>query len=121
MCLQVNLYIEGNHWITISNINVSDTPGFSANTVNVYDSLYKGISQETKSLIGEYHQGDKVKINIMNVQQQEDGSDCGVFAGIDPTMNNEQSNFTHARSHLISSLIQGSIPKFPSVPAKREP
>ena len=46
----------------------------AANTVNVYDSLYKGISQETKSLIGEYHQGDKVKINIMNVQQQENGS-----------------------------------------------
>ena len=53
------------------------------------------INQETKSLIGEYHQGDKVKINIMNVQQQENGSDCGVFAiafaktilaGIDPTM-----------------------------------
>ena len=64
----------------MSNINVSDTPGFSANTVNVYDSLYKDISQETKSLIGEYHQGDKVKINIMNVQQQENGSDCGVFA-----------------------------------------
>ena len=38
------LHTEGNHWITISNINVSDTPGFSANTVNVYDSLYKGIS-----------------------------------------------------------------------------
>ena len=120
------LHNEGNHWITISNINVSDTPGFSANTVNVYDSLYKGTSQETKSLIGQYHQGDKVKINIMNVQQQENGSDCGVFAiafaktilaGIDPTM----EYFTNARSHLISSLIQGSIPKFPSVPAKREP
>ena len=120
------LHTEGNHWITISNINVSDTPGFSANTVNVYDSLYKGISQETKSLIGEYHQGNKVKINIMNVQQQENDSDCGVFAiafaktilaGIDPTM----EYFTNARSHLISSLIQGSIPKFPSVPAKREP
>ena len=92
--------------------------------MNVYDSLYKDISQETKSLIGEYHQRDKVKINIMNVQQQENGSDCGVFAiafaktilaGIDPTM----EYFTNAISHLISSLIQGSIPKFHSVPAKK--
>ena len=58
----------------------------------------------------------------MNVQQQENGSDCGVFAiafaktilsGIDPTM----EYLTNARS----SLIQCSIPKFPSVPAKREP
>ena len=67
----------------------------------------------------------------MNVQQQENGSDCSVFAisfaktilaGLSfqlfhPTM----EYFTNARSHLISSLIQGSIPKFPSVPAKREP
>ena len=113
------LHTEGNHWITISNINVSDTPGFSTNTVNVYDSLYKGTSQKTKSLIGEYHQGDKVKINIMNVQQQENGSAFAktILAGIDPTM----ECFTNARSHLISSLIQSSIPKFPSVPAKREP
>ena len=46
----------------------------------------------------------------MNVQQQENESDCGVFAiafaktilaGMDPTM----EYFTNPRSHLISSLV----------------
>ena len=35
------LHTEGIHWITINNINVSDTPGFSANTVNVYDFVQR--------------------------------------------------------------------------------
>ena len=39
------LHVNGNHWITISNIGVSD------NSVNVYDSLYNGITQTTKELI----------------------------------------------------------------------
>ena len=46
----------------------------------MYDSLYNGINQATKELIGKYVHKDKVKINIMNVQQQENDSDCGVLA-----------------------------------------
>ena len=68
------LLVNGNHWITISNIGVSD------HSVNVYDSLYNGINQATKELIANYVQKDNVKINIMNVQQQENESNCGVFA-----------------------------------------
>ena len=52
----------------------------STNTANVYDSIYRKIPHDTKFLIGQYHQGDKVRINIMHVQQQENDSDCGVFA-----------------------------------------
>ena len=59
------LHVNGNHWITISNIGVSD------HSVNVYDSLYNGINQVTKELHAKYVHKDKVKINIMNVQQQE--------------------------------------------------
>ena len=36
------LHVNGNHWITISNIGVSDQ------SVNVYNSLYNGINQATK-------------------------------------------------------------------------
>ena len=120
------LHIEGNHWITISNINVAETSKSSANTVNVYDSMYKIITHDTKLLIGQYHQGDKVRINIMHVQQQQNGSDCGVFAiafakallsGIDPT----QISFIDPRTHLSEHLVKGSIPAFPSVPTRRAP
>ena len=64
------LHVEGNHWITISNI------GEKENCVNLYDSLYNGVSQATKELIANYMNKDKVKINIINVQQQENNSDC---------------------------------------------
>ena len=59
------LYVEGNNWITISNI------GEKENCVNLYDSLYNGVSQATKELIANYMNKDKVKINVINVQQQE--------------------------------------------------
>ena len=68
------IHVNGNHWITISNIGLSDR------SVNVYDSLYNGINQATKELIAKYVNKDKVKINIMNVQQQENEIDCGAFA-----------------------------------------
>ena len=37
-------------------------------------------TQTTKELIVKYVHKEKVKINIINVQQQENDSDCGVFA-----------------------------------------
>ena len=47
------LHVNGNHWITISNIGVSD------NSVNVYDSLYNCITQTTKELIAKYVHKEK--------------------------------------------------------------
>ena len=114
------LHVNGNHWITISNIGVSDQ------SVNVYDSLYNGINQATKELIAKYVHKDKVKINIINVQQQENESDCGVFAiafakclleGKDPS----QYDFVNPRKHLAQYLPQGIIPEFPKVLAEHLP
>ena len=111
------LHVNGNHWITISNIGVSD------NSVNVYDSLYNGITQTTKELIAKYVHKEKVKINVINVQQQENNSDCGVFAiafakclleGKDPSL----YHFVNSRNHLAHCLPQGIIPEFPKVLAE---
>ena len=63
------LHISVDHWRTISNINITSIQGFSANSVNVYDSMYSSILEETKVLIGQYTKQHTVKINIMNVQQ----------------------------------------------------
>ena len=68
------LNVEGNHWITISNI------GEKENCVILCDSFYCGVSQTTKELIANYMNKDRVKTNVINVQQQENISDCGVFA-----------------------------------------
>ena len=40
--------------------------------------MYNSLSQITKELVGNYMNKDKVKINVINVQQQENASDCGV-------------------------------------------
>ena len=90
--------------------------------VNVYDSSYTEMDQDTKLLIGNYTNANKNKINIMNVQQQQNGSDCGVFAiafaksllsGRDPT----QLNFIDPRNHLFAHLPYNQIADFPTEPA----
>ena len=62
----------------------------------------------------------------MNVQQQENGSDCGVYAiafaksileGKNPT----ELHFSDPRQHLASHLVKGNIPSFPSISARRTP
>ena len=114
------LHVNGNHWITISNIGISD------NSVNVYDSLYNGITQTTKELISKYVHKDRIKLNIINVQQQENDSDCGVFAiafakclleGKDPSL----YDFVNPRKHLAQFLPEGIIPPFPKVFAEHIP
>ena len=62
----------------------------------------------------------------MNVQQQENESDCGVFAiafakclldGKDPS----EYDFVNHRKHLAQYLPQGIIPEFPKVLAEHLP
>lgn len=107
------LLVRDNHWITISNINSVQ------NNINVYDSLYKCMDHDTKLLICNYCKSKKLKLNIMNVQQQQNESDCGVFAiafakslliGEDPT----ELIYSHPRDHLAYFMPQRLIPKFPS-------
>ena len=90
--------------------------------VNVYDSSYTEMNQDTKLLIGNYTNTNKMKINIMNVQQQQNGSDCGAFAktllsGRDHT----QLDFIDPRNHLSAHLSYNQIPDFPTEPARRSP
>ena len=69
---------------------------------------------------------DKVKINVINVQQQENGSDCGVFAiayaqclleGKNPA----EYDFIDPRKYLAHNLPNGSLHKFPKVLAEHLP
>ena len=80
--------------------------------------LYSGVSRATKELIANYMNKDKVKINVINVPQQENKSDCGVFAityaqclleGKNPA----EYDFIYSRKHLAQYLPTGCLPKFP--------
>ena len=110
-------HISGNHWITITNSNKGNTADVS--TVYVYDSLAQPLSDKTKALIYQYHGSDKVSIKVMNVQRQENSSDCGSYAiafaksllaGNDPT----ELCFINPRQYLIDHLPNGEIPNFPT-------
>ena len=114
------LHVNGDHLITISDRDVSD------NSVNVYDSFYNFITQTTKELIAKYVHKDKVKINFMNVQQEEKGSDFGLFSislakclleGKDLSL----YDFVNPWKHLAQYLPQGIIPEFPKVLAEHLP
>ena len=91
--------------------------------MNVSDSLCNSITQTTKELTAKYVHEEKVKINIINVQQQENNSDCGVFAtafdkclleGMDPSLHDP-------RKHWAQYLPQEIIPEFPKLLAEHLP
>ena len=113
------LHVNKSHWITISNINMNNPKDASRSTVYVYDSLHGKLTAEIKELISHFHQGDKIKMFVMNTQLQENGNDCGLFAiafaksilaGQDPT----EVHYISPRMHLSSYMPIGEIPMFPT-------
>ena len=65
----------GNHWVCLSSI------GCSSGHVNLYDSFFHDvvcddIEEQARSLLGQDFRG----INVVPIQQQLNGSDCGIFA-----------------------------------------
>ncbi|PFX12745.1 hypothetical protein AWC38_SpisGene23247 [Stylophora pistillata] len=84
------LHAGNNHWVCVSSIGC--VPGY----VNLFDSLYhdsviiQEVEEQTNDLLG----GRLIALDPKPVQQQTNGSDCGVFAvafatslvfGVDPT------------------------------------
>jgi hypothetical protein len=110
------LHVNNCHWILIAN-----TGEFPMNVVQIYDSLYTSVSNATKKNICNFVNvaENELVLKVMNVQQQSDGSSCGVFAaafavslafGCDPT----HLIFFQIREHLASCLQAGNLERFPS-------
>ena len=111
------LHVNNNHWVCVSSINC--TSGY----VNLMDSLSNSvISQEitqlVENLLGPRYKG----INQLPVQQQQNGSDCGVFAIAFATClvygrNPSQAHFDipRMRPHLLKCLKARSIELFPTI------
>ena len=107
-----------NHWLTIPTI------GLPASTVNVYDSLYQSLSQCTIDQICAvmFSTNDAVDVRFIDVEQQTNNSDCGVYAIAYATslcfsedINCIQFCVSKMRSHLISCLEKGQMSPFPSI------
>ena len=115
------LNVRHSHWVCASNKSCN------AGTVKIYDSLRTGdiplSAKEVISALLHYHyQKKKVTLIFPDVQQQSDGSACGVFAlayaytlcqGEDPV--EIQYDVLKMRPHFLSCLQKGEFTVFPSV------
>ena len=110
------LHTGNSHWVCISSVGC--LPGH----VNLYDSLYDSVlRQEIEEQANDLLGGRLEALNPMPVQQQRNGSDCGVFAiafstclvfGEDPTFVN--FDMLKMRPHLTACLRNGRMSLFPS-------
>ena len=114
----VQILHKGNaHWVCVSSV------GCLAGMVNLYDSLFHDIIElEVEEKIHNLMAESFIGIITLPVQQQKNGSDCGVFAiafatcivyGIKP----EEVSFDipKLRPHLVECLGSNTIVPFPVV------
>ena len=65
----------GSHWIVVSNVNCEPS------TVDVYDSAYAYIDNDTKQICSFFRPvGDVLKLRMPNTQCQLNSFSCGVLA-----------------------------------------
>ena len=110
------MHVRNNHWCVVS------TVGCESGVIRVYDSLFKSVSRETLRLIVSmvYSQSSDLKITMMDVEKQSNGSDCGVLAiayafdicnGLNPC--NVRFDQNKIRQHLATCLEIFQASRFP--------
>ena len=122
------LNINGNHWITVSNIHQEVA---ERNTIYMYDSMLPSrINIGTKRQICSLMKppAKTLSIFLVDVMAQPNLYDCGVFAianatelahGKDPAKAQWDAN--KMRSHLLSCLQEGRMNRFPISIVRRVP
>lgn len=112
------LHVGNSHWVCVSSI------GCNPGDVKLFDSLFRNIvlsevEDQVKCLVGEEY---FKQINPVSVQQQNNGSDCGIFAiafatclayGSAPEMTHFDTK--QMRRHLLECLKSESMEIFPTL------
>ncbi|KAK2555743.1 hypothetical protein P5673_022310 [Acropora cervicornis] len=111
------LHTGNHHWVCASSVGC--LPG----TVNLYDSLFHDIiANEVEEQLKDLMANNLTGINIVAVQQQGNGSDCGVFSiafatcivyGRDPGI--VTFDVPQMRPHLSQCLNTGLLSPFPQI------
>lgn len=106
---------DGNHWITISNYLCKDP-----NQVHIYDSYFRSLKRDLKKVLANLYGSQGVlKVVWPAYQEQNDASDCGLFAiaaacsilhGDDPSQLSYQQSAM--RSHLKNCFKDGVMRPF---------
>ena len=101
------------HWITISNV------GCRQGTINYFDSLYRKVSsQSLKQIACIMFVNNEITIDVIPVQMQQNGTDCGLFAIAFATsiLHGEHPaivKYDQMRSHFVKCIKAGRIENFP--------
>ena len=118
----VQVLNSNKHWVCVSTIGCS--PGH----INVYDSLFStpppALVQQVCNLL--HTSETKVVVQVMDVQLQSGGNNCGLFAvanAVSPCCGTDPSSITYdqelVRQHLDQCLSTRQLTPFPS--KKRKP
>ena len=109
------LHINGNHWVCMTSIDCPQ--GY----VIVLDSLHSPVSRELKQLAQDLLGPNFKGVRKVRVQQQLNGSDCGIFAiafatslayGQNPV--SVSFDIPRMRPHLENCLKSGAMIPFPT-------
>ena len=107
--LQV-VHSHGDHWVVSSDVD------HNGDEVKVSDSVFQTVDESTSEIIGYLFHG--AKINLVDLQKQKGGADCGVCAiaiayAIDPsTLTFQQAPM---RKHLVKCYVEKHITTFPTL------
>ena len=115
----VQVLHDKNHWLTIR------TVGTPRSTILVYDSLYTSAGEQTKLLIASMLivEEDSFTLQFADVQKQNGGNDCGIFAIAFATaicLGELPGKFLFDRNHLIGCLEKQSFTMFPFKQERRQ-
>ena len=115
-----------NHWITVTNIGMS-----TMSAVCVFDSLNgKRFSHEMQKIIASILHPNKTEVlmKVEDVQFQEDGHSCGLFAiafAVSLCHGDDPRKLVYSqpemRQHLLTCLQNGEILPFPILTDERKP
>ena len=114
------IHSQGNHWIVASTL--LSKRGY----VNVYDSLYDSVDEDTQKTIKFLFKDELIKVEVIKVQKQSGGDDCGLFAIANAVQLAKKGDLSQAkccqyqmRSHLINCFEKGKMTNFPSQPLRK--
>ena len=114
------LNVNENHWICVSNVITGDT---LKNCVRVYDSALGNVGLDTKKAVCSILRPKEsvLHFDLVNVQQQLNSWDCGLFAVAFATelVHERSPSCRHFdvklfRPHLLDCLKEGTLSCFPS-------
>ena len=110
------IHDRGNHWL------VANTIGCAGSVVQVYDSVYSSVNEETKAVIQTlFGMPENYETTVIDSHKQIGGKDCGVFAIATATAILSGCNLRSVefiqeqmRSHLLDCFNSKVICAFPS-------